>query len=305
MTISIKNEIYAFSEKHYNPALVSINYAAVKSLDLPKSELSLIPSFLPEVIRETPVHGIAFLITLNSINYQFWNLEQSLSGPKLGRYSFDGKEGAMGMRAAFDLFWQATSAGADFFEKDMTELDVVRYFGNIPDPKGRAENLTTVLRGGEVFKFADRLYREVASSKQVNADFAIEMHYNFSGAYDDPFYKREQLALAMVAGFLGECGLNVDTSGLTMFADYQVPRSLRAMGILEFSDELAHKIDSLQLIPEGPGEEYAICAATIKCGQFMSQHFGVTEAVLDNFLWQYRKLAGSLAFHLTESKRRY
>lgn len=301
----IKNEIYAFAEKHYNPALVEIDYAAIKQLELPKSELSLLPSFLPESVREKPVEGIAFLVALNTINYQFWSLDSSDVGSPLSRYSFAGKEGAMGMRAAFDIFWSATNAGADFHQKDVSTEDIVKHFGNMPDPEGRARNLSNVFRDGEVFKYAERLYRTMLSAKAVNADLAFEMSHNFPDAYSDPFYKREQLALAMIAGFMGECGIAVDTAGLTMFADYQVPRSLRAMNILKFSDELARKIDSMVLIPEGPGEEYAICAAVILCGRYMAKHFEVSEAVLDNFLWQYRKLAGSLAFHLTLSKRRY
>jgi hypothetical protein len=301
----IKNEIYTFAEKHYDPALVEIDYDAIKRMDLQKSELSLLPSFLPQSVKEKPVEGIAFLISLNTINYQFWSLESSDIGASLSRYSFDGKEGAMGMRAAFDVFWSATNAGADFSEKDVTTEDIVKHFGNMPDPEGRAHNLSNVFRGGEVFKYAERLYKAMLSTKAVSADLAFEMSYNFPDAYSDPFYKREQLALAMVAGFMSECGVAVDTSGLTMFADYQVPRSLRAMNILKFSEALARKIDEMVLIPEGPGEEYAICAAVILCGRYMAKHFGVSEAVLDNFLWQYRKLAGSLAFHLTHSKRRY
>jgi hypothetical protein len=300
-----KQGIYAFAEKYYNSNIVRIDHDAIARLELPTDQLSLIPSFLPVEIRQTPVQGIAFLLSLNAINYMFWTVGEQDGGRKLSRYSFDGKEGAMGMRAAFDGFWQNIDGGAQHRATGLTAVDIQRHFGDIPDPRGRAENLTEVFGGGRVFAHAARLYEKILASGAVTADDAADLSREFPTAFNDWFYKREQLAMAMVAGFLAECGVPVDTSGLTMFADYQVPRSLRAMEILVFSPELQRRIDSMLLIPEGPGDEYAICASVILAGRAMARRFAVPEAVLDNFLWQFRKLAGAIPFHLTIPSRRY
>jgi hypothetical protein len=300
-----KQYIYDFAEQHYDPKIVAINHDAIKRLVLPSTELTLLPSFLPQTYHARPQSGIAFLVALNTINFMFWDVEETDDGRRLKRYAFDGKEGAMGMRAAFDRFWKDTSNGLAYVEGNLTAEDVTRYFGDIPDPSGRAENLNDVLKNKRVVFFAQQLYRKILGTRAVDADDALEMSRIFPQAYRDPFFKREQLALAMVAGFLGECGIIVDTSGLTMFADYQVPRSLRAMELLVFSPELVAMIESLTLLPEGPGPEYAICSAVILIGRAMAEHFGVPEAVLDNFLWQYRKQAGTLQFHLCRPKQRY
>jgi len=49
-----------------------------------------------------------------------------------------------------------------------------------------------------------------------------------------------------------------------MFADYRVPQILRHYGVLEYSAELADKVDSLKLIPANSIEELEIRASTIQ-----------------------------------------
>lgn len=91
----------------------------------------------------------------------------------------------------------------------------------------------------------------------------------------------------------------MDCSQLTLCADYQLPRMLRAMGVLEYSPGLAQKVDSQTLIEKDSIEERAIRAATIVAGEMLAEHFGVTPAAVDNFLWTNRSKAGSAPFHLT------
>lgn len=303
MTNRTKQFIYDFAQHHYEPSFVAIDHDAIKSLQLAQSGLSLLPSFLPERMRATPATGIAFLIALNAINYMFWDIKEVDGARTLARYSYDGKEGAMGMRAAFDKFWEAHVNNLGGYPAVLDVADIKLYFGDIPDPAGRAVLLDDVLQGTGLFSFAGGLLSKIKNSGKVDADDAANLAQSFSIAYSDPFFKRAQLAIAMVAGFLSECGMSVDTSGLTLFADYQVPRSLRALKLLSYSEALLAKIDSLTLIEEGSKEENAICAATILAGRAMADHFGASEAVLDNFLWQYRKQAGAIPFHLTHTRR--
>ena len=48
-----------------------------------------------------------------------------------------------------------------------------------------------------------------------------------------------------------------------MFADYRVPQILRSLGVMEYSDTLAKKIDAHDEIPFGSEEETEIRAATV------------------------------------------
>ena len=54
-----------------------------------------------------------------------------------------------------------------------------------------------------------------------------------------------------------------DLDKLTMFADYRVPQILRNMNILEYSTELAGKIDSFTELYHGGHEEVEIRCCTI------------------------------------------
>lgn len=77
---------------------------------------------------------------------------------------------------------------------------------------------------------------------------------NFSGFRDEAiydgrqvfFYKRAQILVADLVGVYQDLGQEPfkNKAELTMFADYRVPQILRHVGIFEYSEELATKIDT-------------------------------------------------------------
>lgn len=83
------------------------------------------------------------------------------------------------------------------------------------------------------------------------------------------FYKRAQI---FVADIWGAYGRQTDSSHpfyfydmdqLTMFADYRIPQILRHVGILEYSENLASRVDNFEVIPFGCDEESEIRACTV------------------------------------------
>lgn len=88
-----------------------------------------------------------------------------------------------------------------------------------------------------------------------------------------------------------------DMDRLTMFADYRVPQILRARGVLRYSQMLAQKIDTNEVIPSGSEEEVEIRAATVQAVECLRDdvrklqelHGGVADVksvTLDWLLWQ-------------------
>lgn len=79
------------------------------------------------------------------------------------------------------------------------------------------------------------------------------------------FNKRAQLAAAEIHGRLLAEGITAfeDVEKLTAFADYVLPKGLRSMGILQYSTDLAQRVDSGFLIPKNSPEELEIRAASI------------------------------------------
>ncbi len=107
------------------------------------------------------------------------------------------------------------------------------------------------------------------------------------------FLKRAQILVAdLHAAFAGQgLGQFKDLAALTAFADYKVPQVLRRLGILEYSNDLAARIDARKLISAGSEEEIEIRAATIWAVELLRQsldahgrHIAAHE--IDWALWQ-------------------
>ncbi len=108
------------------------------------------------------------------------------------------------------------------------------------------------------------------------------------------FYKRAQLCVADLHGaFAGEGpGAFDDIDQLTACADYELPRVLRELGVLEYSPELAARVDAGELIPPGSAEEVEIRANTVWAVEFLREELGragndLMAYELDWILWNY------------------
>lgn len=78
------------------------------------------------------------------------------------------------------------------------------------------------------------------------------------------FYKRAQLLTSDILHVMRAKGnLNTDYSQLIGCADYKIPQVMRCYGMLEFSQELAYKVDNKIELPEGLIEETEIRANTL------------------------------------------
>lgn len=94
-------------------------------------------------------------------------------------------------------------------------------------------------------------------------------------------------------------------------ADYQLPRALRGLGILEYSDELASLVDNWKEVPENSRMEVEIRAATVAaCDMLMksinAHRMGYTLSPinichLDFWLWKTGKETKTSRPHLTRT----
>ena len=112
---------------------------------------------------------------------------------------------------------------------------------------------------------------------------------NASGFFEDEFLKRLQVALKRIDGILAE-RMNHHLEGmhlLTCMADYSIPQLLYNIGVLELNDNLHEQLK--QQIPIHPGsrEELALRAAVVFIAEPLAKQMGITEAQLNNLLWEY------------------
>lgn len=106
------------------------------------------------------------------------------------------------------------------------------------------------------------------------------------------FYKRAQILVADIAGsFQGQGpGAFSNLGDLTAFADYKVPQLLRRLGILEYTPDLARRIESYEPIHPGWPDEVALRAATVWGVEWLRQELArhgvaVTPSEIDMRLW--------------------
>ncbi|NIO44498.1 MAG: hypothetical protein GTN36_03000, partial [Candidatus Aenigmarchaeota archaeon] len=105
------------------------------------------------------------------------------------------------------------------------------------------------------------------------------------------FYKKAQLMLAILH-HNSDSGFRLEDIGeLTVFADYKLPQALRDLGILEYTRELADKIDNFVMIPEGSDEEVEMRAHTIHASDLLCKEVNkhredkITPSHIDEYLW--------------------
>ncbi len=90
------------------------------------------------------------------------------------------------------------------------------------------------------------------------------------------FYKRAQIFAADLWLAFGGRGWGsfTDVDRLTAFADYKLPQVLRQLGILQYSPELAAKVDRLESLGPSSPEEIEIRANTIWAVELLRQELG-------------------------------
>ena len=241
-------------------------------LQLPKWDAPVFPERLD---RDT----LDFILLGNTINFAFNDFK---TGEKyLYKYKDVPFKGAYGMWAALkSALDEGTPILDGSYLENLTKIEAKEIFNKdsqIPMLNERVKILNEVGKvlnknywghfynlytttGGYLFNdgegLVERLVRDFPS-------FRDDWDYNGKRV---SFAKRAQLAAAMIyEKFLP--GVKAFRDGqferLTVFADYELPKALRSMGILEYSPQLADKIDKGELIPAGSNEEIEIRGCTI------------------------------------------
>lgn len=283
-----KTIIISEAYKDYDESIVKIKPDNIKLLKFDK-ELTLSDNE-NEVFNNMNLKDvIKFIIGLNSINYKYWDLVDDT----FIRYKNNNQEGAL---AAFDGFvnlWENV-------KYPVSEADVIKYFGNIPDIKSRVEILNESLNPTLLETVSELILDKLEYVAVINTDFAFEVANLMPKSFKEPYLKKIQLALYEIVIHTRKYNPEI-IEDLTVAADYQLPKVLEAIGILEYNSKLTDKISKHQLIEEGSKEEKAIRAATIIACELISNEHNVSIPTVDRALWLARKNYTNKNFHLTKT----
>ena len=224
--------------------------------------------------RGTPEETLHYILLLDALNFCFWvdpgqqRWEVDYQGQSFNGY----KALSVALRRALEEGVTLTQAET-LAELSLDQLArVLRGKGQIPMLEQRLEHANQV--GRQLLDlWQGDFSRAVASCKGsglalralIARDFRCFYDVSHYQGRDIPIYKRAQITVVDIAGSLnfqgyGEFG---DLDQLTAFADYKIPQVLRALGIMEYSPELADRVDRQQLLTAGCPEEVEIRAAMV------------------------------------------
>jgi len=233
----------------------------------------------PVFLEEDSERTIQFFMVANTLNFKYWDSEDP---NKVYATEYKGTtwDGAYGMFAALV---RALDEGRDILDAEylagLTDEEAEDIFrGTVPMPMVK-ERAAILRETGQVLR--DKYHGSFTNLIERSGHRAFDQgngivdrlardfpSYSDTSLYVDRevvFHKRAQLAVGMLYNRLrdGDLFKVEDVDELTVFADYQLPRALRSLGILKYSDELAQKVDGRELIPQDSPEEVELRAATV------------------------------------------
>jgi len=236
-------------------------------------------TILPETATEEEQIALAFVY--NSINFCYWG-EPKWTVEINGNF-YDGSSGML------RVVKKAIENGFNLLDpkylKDLSEDDLAKILkGNVEIPlfQERLDLLREL--GKNLLEKYEGVFKNVVEKAGGEAVKIVELlAKDFPKVFNDitnyhgqevKFYKRAQLVPAHLFD-LSKFGLiSIPLKGyneLTAFADYKVPQLLRKFGILEYTNELASKIDNKIEISSGSDEEIEIRANTIWAIEFATK----------------------------------
>lgn len=245
---------------------------------------------------------VQYLFILDSLNFCFWpppKWRVTCRGKALGGYY--SLATALKLAVEADPRWLDATFLADVELPALDQIltgnrsipllerrwQIVREVGQVlrEEYQSQATNLVAAAHGSAL-SLADLLVRDFPN-------FRDEATYHGQPV---AFYKRAQIFVADLHGaFEGrQWGAFHDLERLTTFADYQVPRVLRALGVLRYSAELADRVDRHKLIDQGSEAEVEIRACTVWAVELLIRELAarghpLTAAELDWILWNLSK----------------
>jgi hypothetical protein len=191
-------------------------------------------------------------------------------------------------------------AAASMLRDKVERKGVAFMFGDIPAAETRKELLLEVLEPSYLGGAAAHIIHRCRERKVLHWFEAQRLADVFPKAYGDRYLKKAQLTLMFIAGqWMATGGDAIQLEDISAAADYQLPKVLRSLGLLQYSEVLATAIDQGQEIVSDSTEERAIRAATIFACDTLTEQFGCTIAQVDFWLWLMRNSAKTAEFHRT------
>lgn len=289
-----------------NSKYVKINYDELDKF-INKIDCSNLKNWLmynPYNLLELNVETIInFLLIFESIDYSFWGQ------PKWKIDTEEGiKDGSNALLYVMLKYVKKTKK-TDFSNISLNEFKKLLK-GNVDIPllEERYKTIVGISKivnermNGNFYKFIKNITSDTQLFDIIISNFESfkdERIYDGKTIY---FYKLAQLLTSDILHIREKLeGIKVDYSNLIGCADYKIPQTLRALGIVEYNDELSNIIDSEEHIEISSKYEVEIRASQIVVLEYIHKKFiNINSIDINDFFFVYSKKVKSIAkpYHL-------
>lgn len=277
-----------------NSKYVKINYSVLEQF-LNKIDCSDIKNWLtynPYGLLNLDVESIVnFLVVFEAIDYSFWGYPKWTVSTEEGFK--DGSDALL-----YTLLNYTKKKGTDFSKIDKNEFNNILK-GNVQIPlfEERYKTIVEVSKNindnmnGNFYQYIKNLTTDTELFETIIANFPSfkdERTYNQKTIY---FYKLAQLLTSDILHIREELeNINVNYSNLIGCADYKIPQTLRALGIIEYDKELSNIIDNKKEIKISSKYEVEIRASQLFIIEYIKNRLeNINSIDINDFLFTYSK----------------
>jgi hypothetical protein len=244
-----------------------------------------------------PPATLAFFLTLDTINFGSGYFPHLKKRPGMSGYftvasSLTDHYRAHGPLSPHQLANFSADDCAKLFNQDRSDPVVGELMQLFSTALNNLGQLVMQSYGGQFTALIESANHSAQRLVAILSEMKFFRDVEYYGPLDVPFYKRAQLTAADLSLALKGQGLGRfdDLQRLTIFADNLVPHVLRIDGLLEYTPDLADRIDREQLIPRGSEEEIEIRACAVDAVERLadsirSRGTKITSMGLDYVLW--------------------
>lgn len=289
-----------------NSKYVKINYDRldefINNIDCSnlKNWLMYNPYGLLELDVETIIN---FLLVFESIDYSFWGQ------PKWMINTDEGVKDGSDALLYIMLKYVKKTKNTDFSNISLNEFKKMLK-GNIDIPlfEERYKTVVNISKivnermKGNFYEFIKNITSDIQLFDIIISNFESfrdEREYDGKIVY---FYKLAQLLTSDILHIREKLEeIKVDYSNLIGCADYKIPQTLRALGIVEYNDELSNIIDSKEYIEISSKYEVEIRASQIVVINYINDRLiNVNPIDINDFFFVYSKKVKTIAkpYHL-------
>ena len=284
---------------------VFINYDVLDNfiLNIDCNNLKNWLSYNPFNILDLGIEKIVnFLLLFESIDYSFWGSPKW--SVKTQDMVIDGSEALLYKL----LEYVRKTNNYDFSKVTFKEFrNILSGSIEIPLLEERYKTLVSISNvvndkmNGNFYEYIKEYTRDIDLFNLIIDNFSSftdEREYNGKKIY---FYKLAQLLTSDILHMrmLLE-NVWIDVSNLVGCADYKIPQTMRAIGILEYSKNLGKIIDSKLEIEQSSSYEVEIRASMLVVIDYISKKINADRIDINDFFFIYKKIVNDIAkpYHL-------